>query len=76
MEKINKMIKAYNKKAEKWGYETVSVENGELMPETFEPKLWLGENMSFIKRIKTMYRNGYLQEDYNKIVRELVKIDI
>ena len=51
MKKINKMIKAYNKKAEKWGYETVSVENGELMPETFEPKLWLGENMSFIKKL-------------------------
>jgi len=68
MTKINTMIEAYNKKARKWGYDEISVENGKLNREFIE-KSTLG--MSFWKKIKTAYRNGYLEEDYEKIKAKL-----
>ena len=70
MEKIEKMIKAYNKKAEKWGYETVNVENGKTMEKFVGKPL---DGLSFFKKIKVAYQNGYLNEDYDKIKKELDK---
>ena len=31
MNKIEKMVKAYNKKAEKWGYDNIEIVNGSII---------------------------------------------
>ncbi len=67
MEKIEKMIKAYNKKAGKWGYEKVNIVDGKLSPSEFKPKFDENVKMGIFKALKTLYRDGYLKEDYEKI---------
>ena len=73
MDKLEKMIKAYNKKAEKWEYETLQVVNGKLIPDVFTPKYNNLDQMGFFKKIKTLYRDGYLQEDFNKIQERITR---
>lgn len=68
MEKINKMIEAYNKKAVKWGYDLICVINDKLNEPFIEKST---EGMSFFKKIKTTFQNGYMKEDYEKIKKEL-----
>ena len=70
MEKINKMIEAYNKKAVKWGYDEIKISNGTIVPQFKEKS---NDNCSFFKKIKIVYQNGYMQEDYEKIKKELKK---
>ena len=70
MEKINKMIEAYNKKAEKWGFDEIKISNGTITTQFKEKS---NDNCSFFKKIKIVYQNGYMQEDYEKIKKELNK---
>lgn len=68
MEKIQKMIEAYNKKAKKWGYDEISIENNQIN-KPFAEKTTIG--CSFCGKIKIAYQNGYLKEDYEKIEKAL-----
>jgi hypothetical protein len=68
MKKIQKMIEAYNKKAKKWEYDEISIENNQIN-KPFIEKTTIG--CSFWEKIKIVYRNGYLKEDYEKIEKAL-----
>ncbi len=68
MAKIDKMIEAYNKKAKKWGFDELEVNNGSLNVE-FKEKTTVG--YSCFERIKVLYQNGYMKEDYEKIKKAL-----
>jgi hypothetical protein len=68
MEKIQKIIEAYNKKAKKWGYDEISIENNQIN-KPFTEKTTIG--CSFWRKIKIAYQNGYLKEDYEKIEKAL-----
>lgn len=71
MEQIKKMIEAYNKKAKKWGFDEIEVNNGSLNTE-FKEKTTIG--YSFFGRIKVLYQNGYMKEDYLAIKNVLPQI--
>ena len=71
MEKIQKMIKAYNKKAKKWGFDEIEVVNGKLS-KGFSEKSTSGN--SFFGKINVIYQNGYMKEDYEKIKNALPPI--
>lgn len=71
MEKIQKMIEAYNKKAKKWGFDEIEVVNGKLSKE-FSEKSTSGN--SFFGKINVIYQNGYMKEDYEKIKNVLPPI--
>jgi hypothetical protein len=62
------MIKAYNKKAKKWGYDEISIENNQIN-KPFIEKTTIG--YSFWRKIKIAYQNEYLKEDYEKIEKAL-----
>ena len=64
MERIDKLIDAYNKKAEKWGYNPIVVKNGRMI-NAFDEKDVNG--LPFFKRLTVLFQNGYLKEDYEKI---------
>lgn len=68
MEKIQKMIEAYNKKAKKWKYDEISIESNQIN-KPFIEKATIG--CSFWRKIKIAYQNGYLKEDYEKIEKAL-----
>lgn len=68
MAKVEKMIEAYNKKAKKWGFDELEVNNGSLNVE-FKEKTTVG--YSHFERIKVLYQNGYMKEDYEKIKKAL-----
>ncbi len=70
MGKIEKMVLAYNRKADKWGYAKITVSNGKIMEKFVGKPL---DGLSFLKKIKVVYQNGYLNEDYDKIKKELNK---
>lgn len=67
MNKIEKMVKAYNKKAEKWGYDKIEIVNGSIN-KPFKIKYNCMESMNVFKKMKMMYRDGNLMEDYYKIL--------
>ncbi len=71
MEQIKKMIEAYNKKAKKWGFDEIEVNNGSLNTK-FKEKTTIG--YSFFGRIKVLYQNGYMKEDYLAIKNVLSQI--
>ena len=68
MEKVEKMIKAYNEKARKWGFEELTVDNSSINS-YFKEKEIIDD--SFFKKIKILYQNGYMKEDYEKIKKAL-----
>lgn len=67
LSKVIRMIEKYNKKAEEWGYETLAY-NEQTMTFTgsFTEK---NEANGFWAESKEVYRNGYLKEDFEKIVK-------
>jgi phosphosulfolactate synthase (CoM biosynthesis protein A) len=73
MEQIKKMIEAYNKKAQKWGFQKIEIVNGKISNE-FSVKTTNSKN--FFSKIKTTYQNGYMKEDYDKIKNALLVIDV
>lgn len=69
--KVLKMISSYNKQAEKWGYELLIYN-----PEThsisgkFTARTDMEDSKAgFLKEMKETYRNGYLEEDWKKILK-------
>ena len=68
MDKIQKMIEAYNKKARKWGFDEIEIVNGRIS-KPFAEKVNM--NYGFFKAIKVLYQNGYMKEDYEKIKNAL-----
>ena len=71
MDKIQKMIEAYNKKAHKWGFDEIEIVNGRIS-KPFAEKVNM--NYGFFKAIKVLYQNGYMKEDYDKIKNALPPI--
>jgi phosphosulfolactate synthase (CoM biosynthesis protein A) len=71
MDKIQKMIETYNNKANKWGFDEIEVNNGSLNTE-FKEKTTIG--YSFFGRIKVLYQNGYMKEEYEKIKNSLPQV--
>jgi hypothetical protein len=68
MKKVNEMIEAYNKKAEKWGYKKIEIIDGKIGHE-FDTK---PENEgSLFKKMGIVYKNGYMKGDYEKIKKAL-----
>ena len=70
IQKIQKMIEAYNKKANKWGFDKIEV----TLNTEFKEKTTIG--YSFFGRIKVLYQNGYMKEYYKKIKNSLPPIKV
>jgi phosphosulfolactate synthase (CoM biosynthesis protein A) len=71
MDKIQKMIEAYNKKARKWGFDEIEIVNGRISKPFMEK---VNMNYGFFKAIKVLYQNGYMKEEYYKIKKALPKV--
>lgn len=74
MKTLDEMIEAYNKYAMKHNYDTIAFVNGELIGE-FTPKdehVYSGF-IGFFKNLITVYHNGYLKGEYDKIIEEINK---
>jgi|GEM_PF-4470005 len=70
-QKIQSLIAKYNKKAEKWGYEVLSFDpSSKELSGQFSRKVSEDSN-AFFKNIKGVYRDGYLEEDFN-IIQKLI----
>ena len=65
--KLEKMISAYNKRAGKWGFNELEIKDGKLVKEFVEQPVF----GSFLSKIATLYKNGYMKEDYEKIKKTL-----
>ena len=68
MDKIQKMVEAYNKKARKWGFDEIEIIDGKIS-KSFVGKVNM--NGGFFKGINILYQNGYMKEDYEKIKNAL-----
>ena len=68
MDKIQKMVEAYNKKARKWGFDEIEIVNCEISKKFSEKST---EGKGFFGKVNTLYQNGYMKEDYNKIKKAL-----
>jgi phosphosulfolactate synthase (CoM biosynthesis protein A) len=71
MDKIQKMVEAYNKKARKWGFDEIEIIDGKIS-KSFVGKVNM--NGGFFKGINILYQNGYMKEDYDKIKTALSSI--
>lgn len=71
MDKIQKMIEAYNKKARKWGFDEIEIVDGKIS-KSFVCKVNM--NGGIFKGINILYQNGYMKEDYDKIKTALSSI--
>ncbi|MCR4853875.1 MAG: hypothetical protein K5893_09830 [Prevotella sp.] len=56
MKKLEKMIKAYNKKAAKWGFDSIEIVDGKISRPFVEKPL---EHLPFFPSLKIAYQNGY-----------------
>ena len=65
------MIEAYNKKAKKWGFDEIEVVNGKISKDFSEKEM---NGKGFLAKIKTLYQNGYMKEDYLAIKNVLPQI--
>lgn len=77
MKTLDEMIEAYNKYAIKHDYDTIAFVNGELIGD-FTPKdehVYSGF-IGFFKNLVTVYHNGYLKGDYDKIIEKISKSKI
>ena len=68
MDKIQKMVEAYNKKANKWGFDEIEIVDGKISKE-FTEKSTKGKGL--FGSINILYQNGYMKEDYEKIKNAL-----
>ena len=73
MDKIQKMIEAYNKKANKWGFDEIEIVDGKISKE-FTEKSTKGKGL--FGSINILYQNGYMKEDYDKIAKALSLIKV
>lgn len=65
--KVVAMVKEYNEKAREWGYdELIYHPETKTLQGTFIAK---EEAKGLVGRTKEKYRNGYLEEDFDKIVK-------
>jgi len=71
MDKIQKIIEAYNKKARKWGFDEIEIVDGKIS-KSFVGKVNM--NGGIFKGIKILYQNGYMKEEYDKIKKALPKV--
>ena len=67
MKKIEKLISAYNKRAGKWGFNEIKVVRGKIADEFVDQPVF----GSFLDKITTLYKNGYMKAEYDKIKRLL-----
>ncbi|MBP5422189.1 MAG: hypothetical protein J6Y78_07105 [Paludibacteraceae bacterium] len=66
--KVMEIIKGYNKKAAKWGYELLIYnEDSHTISGKFTPKE--DPNAGFVKQMKDAYKNGDLGEEWKKILK-------
>ncbi len=77
MKKIEKMVKAYNKCARRFGYDTISIdyENKKIVGE-YTPRD-IDEYKGFKGFFKSVFvggLNGSMEEDYQRIAKRLEKI--
>jgi hypothetical protein len=63
--KVCKLIDGYNKKASKWGYELLTLNSDNTISGKFTPK---NNGSGFFAGIKEAYKNGDLEEEWNKIL--------
>ena len=73
MDKIQKMVEAYNKKASKWGFDEIEIVDGKISKE-FTEKSTKGKGI--FGSINVIYQNGYMKEDYEKIKNSLPPIKV
>lgn len=73
MEKIKKMIESYNKTAQKWGFDGIEIINGKISKDFSEKTTYA---MGFFKKIKIIFQNGYMEDDYQKIKKALSEIKL
>jgi phosphosulfolactate synthase (CoM biosynthesis protein A) len=71
MDKIQKMVEAYNKTARKWGFDEIEIIDGKIS-KSFVGKVNM--NGGFFKGINILYQNGYMKEDYEKIKNSLPQV--
>jgi hypothetical protein len=61
------IINGYNKKAEKWGYELLTLNSDNTITGKFTPKE--DPNAGFMQKMKEAYKNGDLEEEWKKILK-------
>lgn len=66
--KFSTKLSAYNEKAEKWGYEKVVYDTStKSVVGTFKSKC--DEVSGFWHKVVYAYRDGYMKEDFNKLIK-------
>lgn len=65
--KVINIINGYNKKAEKWGYELLTLNSDNTISGKFIPKE--DSNAGFMQKMKEAYKNGDLEEEWKKILK-------
>ena len=68
---VLKIIKGYNKKAAKWGYELLTYNaDSHTVSGSFTPKTEAADSKAgFMKQMKEAYKNGDLDEEWKKILK-------
>ena len=61
------IINGYNRKAEKWGYELLTLNSDNTITGKFTPKE--DPNAGFMQKMKEAYKNGDLEEEWKKILK-------
>ena len=65
--KVLKLVKKYNAQASKWGYSIIEYDDeNQMIYGSFEEK---NEAKGFWNESKEAFRNGYLKEDFEKIIK-------
>ncbi len=65
--KVINIINGYNRKAEKWGYELLTLNSDKTITGKFTPKE--DPNAGFMQKMKEAYKNGDLEEEWKKILK-------
>jgi phosphosulfolactate synthase (CoM biosynthesis protein A) len=71
MDKIQKMVEAYNKKASKWGFDEIEIVDGKISKVFTEKST---EGKGFFGLINILYQNGYMKKEYEKIKNSLPQV--
>lgn len=76
--KVLKIIDGYNKKAKKWGYEllTYNVEDSTISGKFTEKTDAEDSKAGFMAEMKEAYKNGYLEEEWKKILKLCNRMDL
>ena len=64
--KVINIINGYNRKAEKWGYELLTLNSDNTISGKFTPK---NNASGFWGGMKEAYKNGDLEEEWKKILK-------